>query len=88
MAFVVFFSLNNCFGYFNCEYVLLILLLRWKLQLEQGLKLFKVIQKDIYIQFIFRFFVILTWHHSSYKHITIHYNYKEINAIKIQNSPL
>jgi hypothetical protein len=88
MSFVVLFLLYNFFGYFNCEHALLIPLLRWKLQLEQGFKLFKMIQKEIYIQFISRLIIILTWHHFSYRHTTIHYNYKVIYIIKIQNSPL
>jgi len=45
----------------------LLIILRWKLQLRQGFKLVKKIQKDIYIisNLFLDFFNILTWHHSS-----------------------
>jgi hypothetical protein len=45
----------------------LLIILRWKLQLRQGFKLVKKIQKDIYIisNLFLDFFNRLTWHHSS-----------------------
>jgi len=68
----------------------LLIPLRWKLQLKQGFKLFKKIQKDIYIIFnlFLDFFIRLTWHHSSYNHIPIYYNHEIVNVIKIQNNLL
>jgi hypothetical protein len=67
----------------------LLIPLRWKLQLKQALKLFKRTQKDIDIisNILLDFFIRLTWHHSSYNHVPIHYNHEIINVIKIQNSP-
>jgi hypothetical protein len=64
--------------------------LRRKLQLKQGFKLFKRTQKDVNIisNLFLDFFIRLTWHHSSYSHIPIHYNHEIVNVIKIQNSPL
>jgi hypothetical protein len=56
--------------------------LKQKLQLRQGLKLFKKIQKDINIisNLFLNFFVRLTWHYSCYNHIPIHYNHEIING--------
>jgi hypothetical protein len=61
-----------------------------KLQLRQGFKLLKRLKKDINIvsNLFFDFFIRLTWHHSSYNHIPIHYNHEIVNVIKIQNSHL
>jgi len=69
---------------------ILLILLSWKLQLKQGFKLFKKIQKDIYIisNLFLIFFIKLTWHHSTYSYILILYNHEIINVIKIQNNPL
>jgi hypothetical protein len=67
----------------------LLIPLKWKLQLKQGLKLFKMTQKDIHIlSNLFLHFIKLTWHHYNYNHTSIHYNHEIINAIKIQNGPL
>jgi hypothetical protein len=67
----------------------LLIILRWKLQLKQGFKLIKRIQKDICIisNLLLEFFNRLTWHHSSYNHIPIPYNHEITNIIKIY-SPL
>jgi hypothetical protein len=57
--------------------------LRWKLQVKQGLKLFNMIQNDIYIMsnLLLDFFIRLTWNHSSYSHIPTHYNHERVNVI-------
>jgi hypothetical protein len=70
--------------------IFLLIHLRWKLQLKQGLKLFKRTQRDINntSNLFLDFFIRLTWHHSNYSYIPIHYNHEIINVIKIQNSPL
>jgi hypothetical protein len=51
---------------------------KWKLQLKQGFKLFKRIQKEIYIASnpILGFFIRLTWHHYNYNHTPIYYNHE------------
>jgi hypothetical protein len=64
----------------------LLIPLRQKLQLRQRLKLFKRTQKEFNIisNLFLDFFIRLTWHHSSYNHIPIHYNHEIINVVKIQ----
>jgi len=65
--------------------VFLLIILTWILRLEQGFKLFKMDQKNIYnvSNLLLIFKISLKWHHFYYRHTRIHYNYKAINVIKI-----